>query len=533
MGIPSYFSYIIQNYTNIIRKRVECQSIQYLMMDCNSIVYDAYRELEEKYKKEPFDISTIETSIVQKTIQKIVEYIELISPEKCVYITFDGVAPFAKMNQQRIRRYKTQFSTNLDSKPIWNTTAITPGTAFMTLLSSSIYSFFTPKKKSAKTFQNKNPAMNVMVSCSDKPGEGEHKLFHHIRQTDCKEDIIAVYGLDADLIMLSIFHQQFSKNIYVFREAPTFRTVLSCEYEKKELLFMDIDKLSNSIFQEMGKYNLHEKSVRVSDYIFMCFLLGNDFLPHFPALNIRIHGIQILMDTYYQTIGKYRERSFIHATTKKIDWTNVSLFLTELSKNEHTYLVKEYDMRKKWDKYHWGSTTPLEIENLFMNLPVIYRADEKYICPQEKGWECRYYKRLLHTSSSSPDIKDICINYLEGLEWVYSYYTGECPDWKWKYNWSYPPLLSDLVKYIPKKKQYTKTPIDQTPLDSIIQLAYVLPFHQLHLLPSHLREILINQYSHLYPTEYSFKWAFCRYFWEAHPVLPEIPLSLLKEIGVN
>jgi 5'-3' exonuclease len=358
-------------------------------------------------------------------------------------------------------------------------------------------------------------------------------LFHHIRQTDCKEDIIAVYGLDADLIMLSIFHQQFSKNIYVFREAPTFRTVLSCEYEKKELLFMDIDKLSNSIFQEMGKYNLHEKSVRVSDYIFMCFLLGNDFLPHFPALNIRIHGIQILMDTYYQTIGKYRERSFIHATTKKIDWTNVSLFLTELSKNEHTYLLKEYDMRKKWDKYHWGSTTPLEIENLFMNLPVIYRADEKYICPQEKGWECRYYKRLLHTSSSSPDIKDICINYLEGLEWVYSYYTGECPDWKWKYNWSYPPLLSDLIKYIPKKIQYTNTPIDQTPLDSMIQLAYVLPFHQLHLLPSHLREILIHQYSHLYPTEYSFKWAFCRYFWEAHPVLPEIPLSLLKEIGGN
>ena len=218
------------------------------------------------------------------------------------------------MNQQRIRRYKAQDTT---TKPLWNTTAITPGTSFMKQLSQSIYSFFTPSLPSSSTYQNKYPQRKIMVSCSDEPGEGEHKLFHFIRTTDCKTDIVSVYGLDADLIMLSLFHQSYCKNIYVFRESPTFKTVLSSKYEQKELLFMDISGLINSIFKEMGNYQLVDKTLRVTDYVFMCFLLGNDFLPHFPALNIRTHGIQILTDAYYQTIGRFRDRSFIHPTTKK------------------------------------------------------------------------------------------------------------------------------------------------------------------------------------------------------------------------
>ena len=43
---------------------------------------------------------------------------------------------------------------------------------------------------------------------------------------------------------------------------------------------------------------------RITDYIFMCFLLGNDFMPHFPALNIRTVGIDILLNVYRETLGK-------------------------------------------------------------------------------------------------------------------------------------------------------------------------------------------------------------------------------------
>jgi 5'-3' exonuclease len=490
-------------------------------MDCNSIVYDAYREIEEKYKKEPFDTSTIEHKLIQLTITKIVEYIELISPSKCVYITFDGVAPFAKMDQQRTRRYKTQFTNHI---PLWNTTAITPGTPFMTDLSKAIRSFFIGTQYKYKFTETK-----FMISCSDEPGEGEHKLFHYLRNIDATKDFVAVYGLDADLIMLSLFHCEQTKNIFVFREAPTFKTVISGHYSPKELLFMDISALTTSIFQEMGNYHANDKSIRVTDYVFMCFLLGNDFLPHFPSLNIRTHGIQILTDTYYQTIGRFSNRSFI--LNQSIQWNYVLLFITELAKQEHNYLKKEMDERNKWERSSWPTKTPLEKENYMLNLPVIFRTDEQYIYPHEYGWEQRYYRRLLDISSQD-EIKNVCINYLQGLEWVFHYYTSDCIHWRWKYSYSYPPLLSDLVKYIPNKQNIRfLLPQLQNPFHPTIQLAYVLPPSQHHLLPQALQQKL-HVYSYLYPTEYMFQWAFCRYFWEAHPILPDIPLSLLDELSV-
>jgi 5'-3' exoribonuclease 1 len=127
MGIPSYFSYIIKNYPNIIRKFNACGPFHHLFMDCNSIVYDAYNSIEKKHAKHPVDVSKIESLILNQVVENIKGYIRFVSPKYSVFITFDGVAPFAKMSQQKtdhLSNHQTLFTRMiiyfLTINPIFN-----------------------------------------------------------------------------------------------------------------------------------------------------------------------------------------------------------------------------------------------------------------------------------------------------------------------------------------------------------------------------------------------------------------------------
>ena len=139
----------------------------------------------------------------------------------------------------------------------------------------------------------------------------------------------------------------------------------------------------------------------------------------------------------------------------------------------------------------------------------------------------RYYKTLF---SSDCNIKNICINYLEGLEWVFKYYTNNCPDWRWKYNYHYPPLMKDICKYIPNKF-HDFIQDCRKPFSSYVQLAYVLPKRTQCLLPNHIQNYLTNHCSQYYANDedIQYQWAFCRYFWEAHPILQPISLHILEK----
>ena len=50
---------------------------------------------------------------------KIENYVNILKPDDTVIIAFDGVAPVAKLEQQRTRRYKSQFieTTNMKLNP--------------------------------------------------------------------------------------------------------------------------------------------------------------------------------------------------------------------------------------------------------------------------------------------------------------------------------------------------------------------------------------------------------------------------------
>tara|TARA_B100000579_G_C22681172_1_gene780355 strand:- start:36 stop:479 length:444 start_codon:yes stop_codon:yes gene_type:complete len=144
MGIPSYFSYIVRNHRNIlVQYKSNKITIHNLYMDCNSIIYDVIYELEKNNKTTPTD-----SYIIKLVCDKIKSYINLIKPKYNVYIAFDGVAPFAKMNQQKTRRYKTYYENNLfkkigiDKVKLFDTTSITPRTEFMRKLSIEINNEF-------------------------------------------------------------------------------------------------------------------------------------------------------------------------------------------------------------------------------------------------------------------------------------------------------------------------------------------------------------------------------------------------------
>jgi 5'-3' exonuclease len=531
MGIPSYFSYIIKNHSNIIRNldyhRNRNKTIfNHLFIDANSIIYDAYHKLVKEKCIDKMNIDEIENLIIDAVIVNIQKYILYIKPTDTIFIGFDGVAPFAKMEQQRTRRYKSEFLSKLSfkngsaqaPKPSWNTTSITPGTNFMNLLSKRItYEFALNESKFG--------VKQIIVTPSVDPGEGEHKIYDHIRKYMTEKDIVAIYGLDADLIMLSIFQLVYCKNIYVFREAPEFGNSVKENVSIKLPLFLNIELLVSSILSEMDcKYSTYE---RVHDYVFLCFFLGNDFLPHFPAMNIRTHGIQILVDTYRKCIGN-KEDKYLISKEGKIQWKNIRILLEEISKHEKEYILNEYSLRDKMENRKYEQTTEKEKEDLLNNVPVIFRVEEKYISPNDMNWEERYYKTLLHEPRETASLKNICNNYLEGLEWVYKYYTRGCPHWKWKYNYHYPPLLVDLIHYIPHYETDFIQENNSKPFSPYTQLSYVLPVSQFELLPNKISKYLLTNFSNLYSSKIEFKWAFCRFFWESHVSSNPIPLNILE-----
>ena len=137
---------------------------------------------------------------------------------------------------------------------------------------------------------------------------------------------------------------------------------------------------------------------------------------------------------------------------------------------------------------------------------------------------------MIKSDSTGERTKDICLNYLEGLEWTLKYYTSGCPDWRWSYKYKYPPLLIDLLKYIPVFNT-TFVPLKPpNPVTQLVQLCYVLPYSSLRLLPKPIYDKLLKEHPEWYKTNYDFLWAFCKYFWESHVLMEEIDIDELERI---
>ena len=118
-------------------------------------------------------------------------------------------------------------------------------------------------------------------------------------------------------------------------------------------------------------------------------------------------------------------------------------------------------------------------------------------------------------------------SYVCGLNWVLRYYTcGVCDVW-W-YSSHSGPLLCD-VSHSLDALDVSLFRGERLSCMGYTQMAYVLPRESLNLLPPKIERFLLENYSELYPSKCEFEWSYCRYLWESKPLLPEIPLTLLKK----
>ena len=543
MGIPYYFSYLIQNHKKIITKIEKIKNINNLFLDSNSIIYDSLKFENFKNKTQ------FENYIIENVIDKLQIIIKNINPKNKTFIAFDGVPPIAKLTQQKNRRYKSHYQAKLFAKTIlWDTCAITPGTNFMNNLNNAIKKHFTNNE-------------NIILSLTDIPGEGEHKIFEYIRENfdlnDSKNINNIVYGMDADLIMLSLNHLKYSKQIYLYRETPHFIKSLDNSLDPNQTYLINILELGNQIYKELTDDISVQKDTpdwlkeasdvldsslnnlqingqtfysKIDDYIFICFLLGNDFMPHFPAINIRSNGFTVLLELYKNLFNNKKQL----IKDGKIVWANFKLFIGKIAENEEMFLKEIYNLREKQSKKNYRENSDEEKEFKFNAMPSWERNIEIFINPFEEGWQHRYYYSLFDIDITKDNqdnkaIGNICTNFLQTIQWTYYYYSKECVNWNHSYNYHYPPLLSDLYKSVPYFDSELVLKEDKNIIHPHLLLSYVLPRDSLNLLPSNIHNYLLKNYENHYKEDYEFIYAFCKYFYEGHVKFPKLDFNQFSD----
>jgi 5'-3' exonuclease len=546
MGVPGFFLWLWKKYknTNFVFQKENLEindnllkdinNIDYLLIDTNCLIHPVcFKTIDNNSEITNFNI------LEDKMIKNVLEYIDMIisysKPKKGVFIAIDGVAPVAKMKQQRSRRFKSVHDRELwdkirkkHKKPIpkfWNNSAISPGTIFMEKLDKAIIEWSNVQK------------LEIIYSSCNIPAEGEHKLLQFIRNNEKENKIFSYlfYGLDADLIFLAL---SADANIYLLREANQMdNNKNSSQFNYISILVMK-ECIINTVKQEYLKINQENKDATldgariINDFIFLCYLLGNDFLPHLPSLDIHKNGIEYLLKSYISIYSELYDYLLKVGKSIKINNDFFIKFISKIAENEESIQRDHYLSSKK--RARCESRDPFDqeifkIENLQFNI-----IDNVQLgLDNLESWRKRYYKHYFGCDSEE-SIEEFCKlfvkNYLIGLKWVTLYYFDKCPSWEWYFPYEHPPFLSDIKKYLSLTKiNKIKFEIGE-PVDKYVQLLCVLPQQSKYLLPNKINRLMTDYTSplaHLYPTDFEQDYLNKYKYWMAIPSLPPLEVDLV------
>lgn len=594
MGVPKFYRWISERYpqiNQIISDSSMLPETDNFYLDMNGIIHNCTHPGEQDVSK----------SLTQREMMlAIFRYIdrcvsEIVKPKKLLFMAIDGVAPRAKLNQQRARRFRSaqdredsimkakQRGENVDESAMFDSNCITPGTEFMDIVCKHIRWFIRKKIKEDPLWRD----LEIVFSGGDVPGEGEHKIMQYIRDARAKPGYNpnlrhCMYGQDADLIMLGLATHE--PHFMLLREVINFggnfggksarQTVIRQTREAQfQLLHLSVlrEYIEVDIARDMTC--ALDKERLIDDFIFMTFLVGNDFLPHLPTLDISEHAFDTLFDAY-KTLMRENPGYLVSEGTIS-DIARLEKFFSLIGEKEMEILVaRDNDIRQfSSKKRHVASNAPTleEIEEAEAAMEKAYHdailealgkdgdvsaaqleiaqgpylpvkvknhrkkdAVENEIEMPAKDYRGRYYFekfKVLPGSNSTVIFLDRLMEaYLEGLLWCLAYYCKGCISWTWYFPFHYGPMLQDMKRLEQKADGITFHL--GNPFKPYQQLLGCLPPGSRTLIPRCYQWLMTSTDSPLieyYPEEFGIDMNGKKNPWEAVTLLPFIDETRLLE----
>uniref|UniRef100_A0A671RYW1 5'-3' exoribonuclease 1 n=1 Tax=Sinocyclocheilus anshuiensis TaxID=1608454 RepID=A0A671RYW1_9TELE len=556
MGVPKFYRWISERYPCLseVVKEHQIPEFDNLYLDMNGIIHQCSHPNDEDVH---FRISE------EKIFADIFHYLEvlfrIIKPRKVFFMAVDGVAPRAKMNQQRGRRFRSAKEAEekikkalekgevLPTEARFDSNCITPGTDFMARLQEQLKYFVHNKLSTDKAWQG----VNVYLSGHETPGEGEHKIMEFIRSETTKlghtpNTRHCLYGLDADLIMLGLTSHE--PNFSLLREEVRFggkksqKRITAPEETTFHLLHL-------SLMREYIDYEFSELRNKISfeydleriidDWVLMGFLVGNDFIPHLPHLHINHDALPLLYRTYISvlpSLGGYLNEN------GHLNLAHFEKYLEKLSDFDREHFSEVF-VDLKWFESKVGNKYLNEAAGLAAEeagakdmkkskpLNIIHNALEGAGEDGEDDdmfeTEFRQYKRTYYMTKMGVEVvsDEFLANqarcYVEGIQWILHYYYHGVQSWSWYYPHHYAPFLSDVRNV----SSLTLTFDLGKPFMPFEQLLGVLPSASKDLLPRCYQHLMTSPGSPIvecYPQDFKTDLNGKQQEWEAVVLIPFI-----------
>jgi len=468
MGVVGLFAWLNKRYNTHIIQKVKktdvVSNIDNFYIDMNGLLhpcaqkiykygeYKPIKSLLRKKIKENYDEIKLRASFFKEVTDTVERLVNIVRPTHNLVLCIDGVAPLSKQYQQRQRRFTSISKKSEEEVKKFDQNSLSPGTFIMHQLSLYLQKWIKYKIKTDILWSK----LIITFSDSCVPGEGEHKCIDFMR--DCRlknpsyeKESHCIHGLDADLVMLALATHL--EKIYLLRDDIFDR--------HNDFLLVDVNNLRNLLLQDLTT-DYNKKTDAINDFILMCFLLGNDFIPKLPTLNIHEGAIIDLIEIYKEKFNN--NLTFYEGNNVKIDFSKLSIFFKLLGENEPFFLT-----RRK-NKFPPNFNDPILDYNSMSK-------DNGEIIIDFDNWKKDYY----NIKFENINVEQCMSSYLEGLQFILSYYCTGVPTFDYVYPYHYSPVAIDMVEitkhYIPPVYRHSD------PLLPFEQLLCILPVQSKFLLP--------------------------------------------------